>query len=204
MPAVYPMLLDITVLRIVIIGGGGVARRKTQGLLEAGATDLTVVSPTLAEGFPLVRHVASTYTPQVIADARLVFAATNDPAVNAAVVLDARKVGAMVCRADAVEDDAKGDFVTPAMFKKGPVMVTVSAGSAALSAAIRDGLAESFDPRWTAMADAMTVLRPFVRNHPSLSAADRVAAFRKLATEDALVILHQEGTVGLMAWLALP
>ncbi|MDB5328227.1 MAG: siroheme synthase [Phycisphaerales bacterium] len=201
MPVAYPMLLDVTVLRIVIIGGGGVAKRKAAGLLEAGATDLTVVSPTLAEGFPLVRHVAATYTPHVIADAKLVFAATNDPAVNAAVVVDARKVGALVCRADASDDDARGDFITPAAFQKGPVIVTVSAGSAALSAAIRDGLDESFDPRWTKMADAMTVLRPMIRNQPELTPTQRAAAFRKLATEEALVVLIREGTTGLMAWL---
>lgn len=195
------MLLDVTTLRIVVIGGGGVAKRKVQGLLDAGAVDITVVSPTLAEGFPLVRHVAATYTPQVIAGAKLVFASTNDPAVNAAVVNDARQIGALVCRADASDDDTRGDFITPASFQKGPVLVSVSAGSAALSAAIRDGVAESFDPRWTAMAEAMTVLRPMIRNYPGLTPTDRAAAFRKLATEEALIVLHREGIPGLMAWL---
>lgn len=202
MPPAYPILLDVTHVRVVVIGGGAVAKRKVFGLLAAGATDVTVVAPALADDFPPVRHVASAYTPQTIADARLVFAATNDPAVNAAVVRDARAAGALVCRADA-DDDAPGDFVTPAKFAHGPVTVTVSAGSAALTAFIRDELQARFDPRWAKMADAMTVLRPVLRDHSGLSPADRAAAFRRLASDDALTVLDRDGTAGLIAWLGL-
>ncbi|HEX8322852.1 MAG TPA: NAD(P)-dependent oxidoreductase [Tepidisphaeraceae bacterium] len=196
----YPILLDVTHLRIVIVGGGGVARRKAGGLIDAGATDITVVSPTLADDFPPVRHVASVYTPRTLADARLVFAATNDPAVNTNVINDARAVGALVCRAD-TDDDHPGDFVTPAKFSQGPITVTVSAGSAALSAAIRDGLRQRFDPRWAKMAEAMSVLRPMLRDASGLSPARRASAFRRLASEEALDVLDRQGTAGLLAWL---
>jgi precorrin-2 dehydrogenase/sirohydrochlorin ferrochelatase len=196
----YPILLDVTHLRIVIVGGGGVARRKAGGLIDAGATDITVVSPTLADDFPPVRHVASVYAPPALADARLVFAATDDSLVNAAVVRDARAVGALVCRAD-TDDDNPGDFVTPAKFSEGPITVTVSAGSAALSAAIRDGLRQRLDPRWTKMAEAMSVLRPMLRDASGLSPARRASAFRRLASAEALDVLDRQGTAGLLAWL---
>ena len=41
----YPILLDVTRARVVIVGGGRVAARKAKGLIDAGATDITVVAP---------------------------------------------------------------------------------------------------------------------------------------------------------------
>lgn len=202
MPAAYPMLLDVTTLKIVVVGGGGVAVRKVKGLLEAGATDLTVISPALDPQMPPVRVIMGTYAASLIAGAKLVFAATDNPAVNAQVVEDARAIGALATRADPADDGAaRGDFVTPAMFKEGPVSVTVSAGSAALSAAIRTGLRESFDPRWRKMAEAMTTLRPLLRDRADLTPAMRASAFRRLATEAALTVLARDGLPGLEAWI---
>jgi precorrin-2 dehydrogenase/sirohydrochlorin ferrochelatase len=202
MPATYPLLLDVTTLKIVVVGGGAVAARKVIGLLEAGATDVTVVSPELGPDMPAVRHVAKNYAAQALAGAKVVFAATNSADVNAQVVADAKAIGALVSRADPADDGAaRGDFVTPAMFKEGPVTVTVSAGSAALSAAIRSGLRESFDPRWRKMAEAMTTLRPLLRDRADLSPALRASAFRQLATEAALTVLARDGLPGLEAWI---
>ena len=199
MPAAYPMLLDVTHLPVVIVGGGRVAVRKALGLIEAGATDVTVVSPDWAAGMPAVRHVRATYSPGVLAGARLVFAATSDPAVNAAVAVDARAIGALVCRADT--QDAEADFSTPAAFRQGPVVVTVSTGSAALTAAVRDGLRERFDPRWAAMAEAMQTLRPLIKER--LPLAERPAAFRRLASTEALDVLGRGDIGTLKAWLGV-
>ena len=63
---------------------------------------------------------------------------------NEAVVREARARGIWVSRADG-DDSEPGDFATPAKFVQGPAVVTVSAGSAALSARLRDRLADRFD-----------------------------------------------------------
>ena len=44
----YPLLLDVTDRPVVIIGGGGVASRKAEGLLEAGATRIRMVAPSFS------------------------------------------------------------------------------------------------------------------------------------------------------------
>ena len=107
----------------------------------------------------------------------LVFAATDDPAVNAAVVRDARSRGVLVNRADA-DGDEPGDFVTPARLQESAVTITVSAGSPALAALIRDGIRERWDERWSRMADAMRVLRPMILRQAELPEARRREVFR--------------------------
>jgi precorrin-2 dehydrogenase/sirohydrochlorin ferrochelatase len=198
----YPLMLDVSDRLIVIIGGGSVAARKATGLLEAGATRVQVVapepSPDLPEGVELIRD---SYRPEHLDGASLVFAATDEPDVNAQVVRDAHARKLLVSRADATEEDA-GDFTTPAKFTQGPVIVAVSAGgNPALAATIRAGLAWRFDKRWAVMAEAMQQLRPQIMSNQNLTPAQRTAIFRNLAGEDALYLLARDGTDALLAWL---
>src|SRR5437016_10563527 len=126
MPHNYPLLLDVTDRLIVIVGGGEVAMRKAQGLLDAGATRVRVVSPQVHERMPAsVERLSESYSREHLTGAALVFAATDDPGVNDAVLRDARAMNVLVCRADADESNA-GDFATPAMIRRGPVLVSVS------------------------------------------------------------------------------
>jgi siroheme synthase-like protein len=201
MPFTYPLMLDVAERSVVIIGGGAVALRKVRGLLDAGATRISVVSPQFNHELPFtIRRFAEKYEPRHLDGAGLAFAATNDPAVNDAVVRDCMARGILVCRADR-EDSLAGDFVTPAALRQGPITVTVSAGSAALAAMIRDGLEARWDPRWTKMAELMRELRPRIRADPRFSPEQRTAAFRALATEEALAAAESRGIDGLLEWL---
>ena len=117
MPHNYPLLLDVSDRQIVIVGGGEVAVRKVQGLLDAGARRVRVVSPQFHDHMPAgVQRVNETYRREHLAGAALVFAATDEQQVNDAVVRDARATNVLVCRADGDEDNA-GDFATPAMIR---------------------------------------------------------------------------------------
>jgi siroheme synthase-like protein len=132
----------------VIVGGGRVGARKANGLIAAGATRIRCVSPRFADDFPMaVECIAEMYCERFLEGAALVFAATDRPEVNGAVVRDARRLGILVNRADG-DDSNPGDFTVPAKLQDGPVTITASAGSAALSAEIcaygrRDGAASS-------------------------------------------------------------
>jgi precorrin-2 dehydrogenase/sirohydrochlorin ferrochelatase len=129
----------------------------------------------------------------------LAFAATDNPDANAAVVRDARRRGILVNRADG-GDSNPGDFATPAKLQDGPVIVTVSAGSAALSAAIRDNLAATLDCRYVRMAEAMNLLRPEIKAS-GLAPARRADIFRSLASDEAIGELAVGGIECLRAWL---
>ncbi|HVU92833.1 MAG TPA: NAD(P)-dependent oxidoreductase, partial [Jatrophihabitans sp.] len=82
----YPLLLDLTGRRVVVVGGGMVASRRVRGLTEAGA-DVLVVAPELR---PEVADAAARaerrpFVPADLDGAWLAVACADDPAVNAAV-----------------------------------------------------------------------------------------------------------------------
>jgi precorrin-2 dehydrogenase/sirohydrochlorin ferrochelatase len=199
------MLLDVSDRQIVIIGGGKVAARKAAGLISAGATRLRAIAPEFhAELNPMVERIPERYRPDHLGGAQLVFAATDSADVNQAVVRDAHARGLLVCRADRDhddQDDAAGDFVTPAQSWRGPVQVSVSAGSAALSALIRDAILMRWDEGWTNLAQAMQTIRPKVINASQHDAAKRTAIFRDLASGDAVEVARSSGADGVIRWL---
>jgi len=196
----YPVMLDVTERLVVIIGGGAVAARKIRTLLEAGATRVRVVAPDFHEQIPPeVERVQAHYEPRHLDGSGLVYAATDNEAVNDAVVRDARGRGVLVNRLD--DGTPPGDFVTPAGWRQGEVILAVSAGSPALSVVIRDDLVSQLDDRHVRMSQEMLELRPKIRDS-GLDAHKRAAIFRDLATDAALDALAQRGERGLNMWLA--
>jgi len=196
----YPIVLDVSERTVVIIGGGAVAARKARGLVVAGAGRVRVVAMSFFDELPAdVERVAEAYDERHLRGADLVFAATDDSTVNSRVVRDARRLRILVCRADD-DDEHPGDFITPAVHRDGPLTVAVSAGSAALSASVRDGIAKRLDPRWARMAEAMRVLRPRVRDDPRLPPARRRTIFRDLASDEALAAAL-DGPESVWTWL---
>ncbi len=200
-------MLNVVGRLIVVVGGGQVAARKVAGLVRAGANHVRVVAPELRGDFPddisdHVEHVAEMYHPANLDDAALVFAATDERRVNDAVVRDAHERGLFVCRADN-DEESPGDFITPAAFSDGPVHVSVSAGSAALSAAIRDGIKSTWRDSWTQMANFMQQQRPMLTAMKGLTIEQRRAIFRTLASEAAFDALDSGGSEALSQWLEL-
>jgi precorrin-2 dehydrogenase/sirohydrochlorin ferrochelatase len=199
--AAYPLMLDVSTRLVVIVGGGGVAARKALGLLDAGATRVRVISPTFCETMPSgVERVGRAYESGDLDGAVLAFAATDRPEVNQAVVREANRLGVLVNRADA-DDDSPADFSTPATLREGALTLTVSAGgSPALAAVVRDGLRARLDPRWAAMAAAMRELRPRILD-AGAPIERRRAAFRDLASDEAMDVLRDRGMDELWSWL---
>ncbi|MDO8362103.1 MAG: bifunctional precorrin-2 dehydrogenase/sirohydrochlorin ferrochelatase [Actinomycetota bacterium] len=139
----YPVLLDLTDVPVLLVGGGTIALRKAAGLADAGA-HVTVVAP---EVLPGLRALAVTVheRPYAAGEAggyRLVITATSEAAVNAQVAADAREAGVWVNSAD---DPQNCSFILPAVARRGPVVVAVSTGGAspALAGHLRDLVAET-------------------------------------------------------------
>ena len=97
---------------VVIIGGGGVASRKAEGLLDAGATRIRMVATSFSMDCPKIDFVNASYDPAHLEGAGLVFAATDSSRSNTQCSATPRP-GILACRADSA-DDEPGDFVTPA------------------------------------------------------------------------------------------
>ena len=185
------MMLDLSGRAVVVVGGGAVGARKARGVLDAGAT-VRCVSPSFCEQMPTgVERVIGRYQSTHLDGATLVFAATDQPEVNSEIVRDARSRSIPVCRAD-LDDTDPGDFATPALHVQGDLLITVSAGSPALSALIRNRLESAIDPAWVQMARAMQELRPRVKSL-GIPIESRRQIFRDLATDAAIDVLRQRG-----------
>jgi siroheme synthase-like protein len=195
-------MLDVSCRLVVIVGGGKVAARKVAGVLAAGATRVRVVSPAFCDTIPAgVERVAAGYEPGHLAGAGLVFAATDSPAVNDAVVQDAHRLGVLVNRADGSES-LPGDFTSPAVHRQAAVVLAVSAGgSPRLAARFRDSLAGHLDRDLLMMADAMQTLRPRVLADDHLTEPQRRDLFHRLASDEAIAVLRDGGMSSLEAWM---
>ena len=145
----YPLMLDMTGRRAVVVGGGRVALRRAQALLAAGALVHVIaprVDPALAG--PGVKVSRRGYRDGDLAGAWLAHAATDDPAVNARVAAEAERLRIWCVRAD---DAAASAAWTPAVARDGEITVAVTAGgdperAKRLRAAIAFALAEGALP----------------------------------------------------------
>jgi precorrin-2 dehydrogenase/sirohydrochlorin ferrochelatase len=164
----YPVNLRVAGRRCLVVGGGAVARSKVQGLLEADAA-VTVIAP---EVVPELEELAAReqitierrrYAPGDVAGCRLVIAATDDPAVDAAVYRDGEDAGVWVNSAD---DPAHCAFTLPARVRQGPLLVTFATGgrSPALASWLRRTYAAEFGPEYATLIDMLAAEREHLRS----------------------------------------
>ncbi|MBJ6725386.1 precorrin-2 dehydrogenase/sirohydrochlorin ferrochelatase family protein [Geomesophilobacter sediminis] len=159
----YPISLDVKGKRVVIVGGGSVAARKADRLVQAGAR-ITVVAPKVAKSLAdladkgIICHVCRPFGPGDLAGARLAFAATDDREVNRAVAEEARRTGIFV---DVTDAPAESDFATPAVLQQGELQITVSTAGAspALSRRIVEQLQAEFGPEYAETVDLFRAVR---------------------------------------------
>jgi siroheme synthase-like protein len=140
----YPVCLDLRDRPCVVVGGGAVAARKVEGLLECGAR-VTVVAPALG---PALQRWLQAGTIEVrprayregdLAGAALAIAATNDPGVNSAIAAEARARGVWL---NAADDPDRCDFILPSVVRRGDLQIAISTGgrSPALARRVREDL----------------------------------------------------------------
>lgn len=117
----FPLFLDLTGRRAVVLGGGTVGLRRAAVLARFGA-EVTVISPRLSGELEGARYICRCYQPGDLAGAYLAVAAVDDPAVNAAAGREARERGILFNRSDC---PAECDFFFPAICEGGGVTAGV-------------------------------------------------------------------------------
>ncbi len=192
-------MLDITGRRCVVIGGGPVALRRAEALLEAGGTAV-VIAPDIDPGLtdlPL-EIINRAYQPGDLTGAWLVVIASDDPQANDQVARDARDSGILVNRADTPQG---GDFTVQAAARIGPITLSVdTAGTSATSAAaIRDELADALDPLWPRLIELAGPWRAILQaRYPE--ASKRIPKLKNLCGPRARTILKDQGEAALQAY----
>ncbi len=143
----FPLLMNLDYKKVIIIGGGHVARQKAEALLPTKA-QVTVISPEITEKLQkyihegLVTWKEKSFEPADLDDAALIFAVTNDEEVNNAVE-EAAQHWQLLSRADA---KGRVDFINPAVVRRGEFVLTVSTsgGSPGLTRKVKEELAEQY------------------------------------------------------------
>lgn len=163
----YPVVVDLEGRPVLVVGGGDVAERRVEGLLAASAS-IVVVSPsvkaslvTLAEAGRISVRVRS-YRASDLRGKILVFAATDDRAVNAAVADDARKRRIWV---NAADDLDHCDFILPSVLRRGSLLVSVTTGgqSPALARVVREELERLFGSDYALLTELAGQVRRELR-----------------------------------------
>lgn len=118
--------LNIKDRPVTIIGGGSVALRKLNTLLNEGA-QITVIAKDFLDGFKgkNAKLIKDAYKKDYIGGAFLLYIATGDEELNAQIEKDAKELGILYNRCDKSDES---DFISINMKKIGGIDVSISTG----------------------------------------------------------------------------
>jgi precorrin-2 dehydrogenase / sirohydrochlorin ferrochelatase len=195
----YPVYLDLTGRCVVVVGGGEVAERKIESLLDMGAS-IRVVSPQVTARILVwgtERRVELHRRPYRLGDcsgAVLVLSATDDEDVSRAVFEEARKAGLLVNTAD---QPALCDFIMPAIVRRGDITIAISTSgtSPGLAARLRQKIARLIGPEYARLARLLSEARPQIRQRIP-SQADRRALQYRILDSDIMTYLKENDIAG--------
>jgi uroporphyrin-III C-methyltransferase/precorrin-2 dehydrogenase/sirohydrochlorin ferrochelatase len=187
----YPVFLDLAGQPCTVIGDGKLAREKAIGLRDAGA---------------LVREIRNAdYTPGMLAGARLVIDASDDPAINRLAWEEAEASGTLI---NVVDRPAQCRFIAPAIVRRDPVVVAISTSgeSPFLASALRARLERWLGREWGPFAALVGRLRRDLRRR-GVPLDEQTRAYRRLLASDIRAMLRDgrfEEAAQRAAFLAQP
>lgn len=192
MSAYYPLFLNLDAKACLVVGGGMVAERKVQGLLEARAF-VIVVSPRLTATLyrlvdkGVIAHVPRSFHNEDVAGCALVIGATDNAEVNARIAMAARQRGIPV---NIVDTPELCDFIAPAVLRRGDVQIAISTGgrSPTLAKRLRQGLEVLIGPEYGQLADLLGRLRTALRRR-EITPAGRTALYERLIEASGLPLV---------------
>ena len=125
--AKYPIFLELSGRRVVVVGGGAVAVRKAQALLAAGAR-LVVVAERIDNMLTVLCRdknaelIKSKYSKDYLAGAVLTIAATNNHQLNRRIYKDCQELE-VLC--NVVDEPELCDFFVPAVVRRGDLQIAI-------------------------------------------------------------------------------
>lgn len=194
--AKYPIFLELGGQRVVVVGGGGVAVRKVQGLLAAGAR-LVVVAEHISEMMKALcqgrgaKLIAARYSKSYLTGAVLAIAATNKPELNQQIYRDCQELE-VLC--NVVDEPGLCDFFVPAVVKRGDLQIAIGTegNCPAYAGHIRKKLEEVFtDKHGEFLAELEKLRKCIIKDVPN--PADRKAILGQLADDKSFQYFVDKG-----------
>lgn len=160
----FPMYIELKDAPCLVVGGGKVALRKVEVLLEFGAK-VYVVAPEIAEELRKNTKVLCGIRPFQETDLKemtLVVAATGNTALNHEISLLCREKKIPVNAVDQKEDCT---FIFPSYVKRGEVTAAVTSGglSPVLTQYLKKQIEEQMPEEIGIAAEALGEVRPYVK-----------------------------------------
>ncbi|HEY8911351.1 MAG TPA: bifunctional precorrin-2 dehydrogenase/sirohydrochlorin ferrochelatase [Desulfosporosinus sp.] len=184
MPQYYPIFMDVEAQPVLVVGGGVVALRKVQTLLEHGAI-VYIVSPQVVPELKVLINDTTClwsekeYSSDDIQEAILVFSCTEKEDVNAKVSRDAKAYHRPV---NVVDDPEKCSFIVPSIMEQGDLKIAVSTGGSSPIVA-RQVRAELQTHYGQEMADYLKLLRTWRNKAKSSLSPEKRSIFWNRATD---------------------
>jgi len=194
--AKYPIFLELSGRRAVVIGGGGVAVRKVQTLMSAGARIVVVAEriddmmTALCAGTD-VEIVQGSYSKSYLASAVLAIAATNNSDLNKKIYKDCQELE-ILC--NVVDVPELCDFYVPALVKRGKLQIAIGTdgSSPAYSGHIRKKLEKIFTEKHGEFVAELEIVRKRVIEEVA-DAADRKAILGELVNDESFEYFDEKG-----------
>lgn len=167
--AYYPIFVDMTGKRVLVVGGGRVAEEKVAGLLRAEAAGrVTLVAPKLLAALQALRDqgkvswIDREYREGDMEGFDFVMIATDDGKVNAGIAAEGKRRRIWV---NAADDPKNCDFILPAVVRQGQIVVAASTGGAspALARRLREELSDYLSEDFAALAELLGEVRTELR-----------------------------------------
>jgi precorrin-2 dehydrogenase/sirohydrochlorin ferrochelatase len=171
------MMVKLEGRKCVVVGAGPVAEEKIAGLLPH-LPRITVVSPEATKKIQkqvrdgILTWKQRRFVAKDVAGAFLAIAATDSPAVNAAVF---RACSARGVLCNSVDDPPNCDFFYPAVVRRGALQIAVSTNgrSPALASRLRRELEQQFGPEWAGWLRHIGDMRSQILSEPMPPAKKR-------------------------------
>ncbi|AGB19229.1 precorrin-2 dehydrogenase/sirohydrochlorin ferrochelatase family protein [Thermoanaerobacterium thermosaccharolyticum] len=142
--AYYPIMLNITNKKCLVIGGGNVAYRKILSLLEFGGTVTAIAPKFIKDIWELSKNnrielIDRKYQKKDVQNYNLVIVATNDKMLNKEISKECIENNIPV---NVVDDKELSTFITPSVIRRGDLTISISTNgkSPLLSKRIREML----------------------------------------------------------------
>jgi uroporphyrin-III C-methyltransferase/precorrin-2 dehydrogenase/sirohydrochlorin ferrochelatase len=198
----FPVSLDLEDRPCVVLGGGGLAAEKAQGLLLAGARVTAIAAEAEAE----LRQAAAAgrlalverdYRPGDLAGAWLAIDASGSDEINAASRREAAERRVLL---NVVDRAQLCDWIAPAIVRRGPLQVSVSTSgeSPFLASTLRRRLERDLGAEWEPFVRLVGEVRRRLRRD-GVPLADQEAVYLGLLRSDVRRLLREGDAEGAAA-----
>ena len=189
----YPAFLNLKDKKAVVAGGGKVAERKVQSLINAGA-DVKVISPDITENLRKlkkkgsIKHIKRNYKRGDLKDAFIVVAGTSSAEINLKIAQEAQYL------VNVIDAPSEGNYIVPSIVRRGPLAIAISTEgvSPAVSKAVRQEIERLYGKEFALYLEFVEQIRKEAREKIK-NDRTRAKFLKSLASEELFTDVRNKG-----------